>query len=158
MNERKALTPSGRPRIRARREDGTVAPVLSRDPAYIGSILERLAAGDSVRAVADDIGVSHQAVRALMLDEVPAEYREAQRRGLINQVAWATTLLEQADDPIAITRARELCRFTRWDAERRLPHLFGQQSRLTVETGPDLGELLREARRRVIQGTATVVE
>lgn len=150
-------TTSGRPRIRSRRANGQVAPTLPRNPESVGEILNRLAAGDSVRAVADDMGVSHQAIRMLLLSEAPERYREAQQRGLIAQIADATQQLQEADNPIAIARARELCRFSRWDAERRLPHLFGQQSRLTVETGPDLGELLREARKRVAhtyEGTA----
>lgn len=105
------------------------------------------------------MGVTHQAIRMLLLSEAPAEYREAQQRGLIAQIADATAQLEEARDPIAITRARELCRFTRWDAERRLPHLFGQQTKLAHDVAGDLGEMLRAARRRVttIEGSAEVV-
>lgn len=142
-----------RPRIRARRENGQVAPFLPRDPASIGEALKRLAAGDSLRAIADDLGVSHQAVRVLLLDEVPEEYRTYQRQSLIARIVEADQQLEDAATPIAIARARELCRFARWDAERRLPNLFGQQTR--VEFGGmitlDRAERLRCARERLIE-------
>lgn len=65
------------------------------------------------------------------------------------RIAKATRQLEEAETPLAVTRARELCPFTRWDPERLLPHLFGQQTKLVHEAGPDLGEMLREANRRV---------
>lgn len=142
-----------RPRIRARRENGQVAPILSRDPASIGETLRRLAAGDSVRAIADDLGVTHQAVRVLLLDEVPEEYRAHQRQSLIARIVEADRQLEEAATPLAIARARELCRFTRWDAERRLPHLFGQHTRLEL-TGAvtlDRADRLRRAREHVIE-------
>ncbi len=137
-----------RPRIRARRENGQVAPFLSRDPTAIGEALKRLAAGDSVRAIADDLGVTHQAIRVLLLDEVPDEYRVFQRRSLIARIVEADQQLEEAATPIAIVRARELCRFARWDAERRLPHMFGQQTRIEVGVAPDLADALRRARER----------
>lgn len=138
-----------RPRIRARRENGQVAPFLSRDPASIGEALKRLAAGDSVRAIADDLGVSHQAVRVLLLDEVPDEYRVFQRRSLIARIVEADQQLEEATTPIAIARARELCRFARWDAERRLPHMFGQQTRIEIDVSRDLDAALSLARERM---------
>lgn len=98
-------TERGRRRIRARRENGQVAPFLSRDPASIVEALKRLAAGDSDRAIADDLGVSHQAVRVLLLDEVPEEYRTYQRKSLIVRIVEAAQQLEKAATPIAIACA-----------------------------------------------------
>ena len=39
--------------------------------------------------------------------------------------------LDDAENPLDIARAREAARFARWDAERRLPHLFGQKQEVT---------------------------
>jgi hypothetical protein len=144
-------TVSGRPRIRARRENGQVMPTLPRSPEDIGIALGRIAAGDSLHTIGNDLGVSAQAVYAWLLDEVPEEYRDNQRRGMIARIVEATRQLEEAKTPIEIARARELCRFTRWDAERRLPNLFGQRQQITHDIGPDLGDMLREARKRVTQ-------
>ena len=72
-----------------------------------------------------------------------------QRRGVYEQGED----LKQAADPVAIARARELCRFLRWDAERWLPQLFGQKQQIDVRVETiDLGDRLRRARERVIEG------
>ena len=62
-----------------------------------------------------------------MLDEAPEQYRIAQRSALIQRIVEADIGLEDAATPLDIARAREVARFSRWDAERRLPQLFGDK-------------------------------
>ncbi len=105
----------------------------------IAQALTRHAAGESLRQIAPDLGISHVRLRAILLGEVPDEYKAAQADALIERIAEADELLDNAivdDDEgnldhqrssVNIARAREIGKFARWDAERRLPKLFGQQ-------------------------------
>lgn len=124
------------------------------DPSVILARLER---GDSLRDVAADIGVTYEAVRIWLLDDAPDEYRRAQRKGLICRIVEADSALDAADDAVDVARARERAKFARWDAERRLPQLFGprQHVDMTIHS-TDLGDRLRAAKERVIGAGSTV--
>lgn len=98
----------------------------------IASALQRVQDGDSLRQIANDIGISHQGLRKWLLGAVPQQYREAQQIGLISRIVESDQELEDASDSVAIARAREIAKFARWDAERRLPHLFGPKQEVTV--------------------------
>jgi hypothetical protein len=45
-----------------------------------------------------------------------------------------------------------------WRAERELPHLYGVRQQITHDIGPDLGDLLRDARKRVASPQQTIIE
>ena len=110
-----------------------VVPVNER-PRLLRLALERITAGESVRAVSESIGITHRSLRVWMLSAgLEGEYKAAQEQCLIACVADADESLNDADDPISIARAREQCKFARWDAERRLPHLFGAKIETTVK-------------------------
>ena len=117
------------------------------DPA---PFLAMLHAGKSLRDIANELGVSRQAIHAWMLREQGEQYHEAITAALTQRVADADERLDTAGDVIDIARAREQARFSRMDLERRRPGLYGQRTQVTHEVGPDLGELLREARGRVV--------
>lgn len=116
----------------------------------------RIEQGEHLKTIAEDIGVSLQCLSMWLLDDLPAQYAEAQRRGLIARIADADGDLDGAQTPLELARAREKAKFARWDAERRLPKLFGLQTHVTVEITGDLGDRLRRADERVIEGESVV--
>lgn len=120
--------------------------------AAIEQAADRIERGELLQTIATEIGVTIQCLSKWLLDDLPERYHAAQRVGLIARVTQADHNLAVADSPIELSRAREQCRFSRWDAERRLPRLFGQQHHLTVELVGDLGDRLRRARERVTDG------
>lgn len=112
-------------------------------------ILKQIYSGRSLRQIAADIGVSNVGLRAWLLRETGDQYNDAITQALALRVAEADDALDAADDVVSIARAREQARYARMDFERRRPHLYGQRTQVTHEVGPDLGNLLRDARQRV---------
>ena len=96
-------------------------------------ILEQLRAGKSLRAIANDLGVHNTSLRAWLLIEDRAEYQEAVKLSLATRIVEADERLEEAEDMTSIARAREICKFSRWDAERRLSGTFGQRTQVEVQ-------------------------
>lgn len=113
--------------------------------------LPMLHQGFSLSDIAKKVGVSRQAIHAWMLREGGDKYHEAITAALVQRVADADEALQSAGDAVDIARAREMARFARMDLERRRPALYGQRQQITHEVGPDLGDLLRDARKRVSQ-------
>lgn len=147
------------PRNERDEQTGQFKPLLPPEQRLqaIANAAQRIALGEPLKDIAADIGITLQALSLWLLDECPAEYEVAKRRGLIQRIVNADHDLATACNPLEVARAREQCRFARWDAERRLPKLFGQQTHITVEHVGDLAERLRRARERVIEGEATPV-
>lgn len=112
--------------------------------------------GLSLRQIAEQHGVSHIALRKWLLDEVPDQYRAAQKSALIHRIVDADEELDRADNAISIARAREAAKFARWDAERRLPRLFALNApavQINVNLG-DVGERIRELERELLGNAA----
>lgn len=120
--------------------------LATQDPA---TVLAQINAGSSLREIAKQLGVSNVGLRAWLLRESREQYTDAITNALTLRVAEADDELEQADDPVSIARAREQARFARMDLERRRPGLYGQRTQTTIDVGPQLGDLLRDARKRV---------
>lgn len=87
--------------------------------------------GKSLRQIAQHLDVTYEGLRIWMLQEQPANYKAAQELGLISRIVYADKELDEAANSLDIARARETGKFARWDAERRLPHLFGQKQEVT---------------------------
>jgi transcriptional regulator with XRE-family HTH domain len=117
----------------------------------IGEALEVHAHGNSLRAIAEQIGVTHGTVRRWLLSEVPQKYRKAQEAGLIARIVDVDEELEEAATPLSIARAREAARFARWDAERRLPHLFGPKQEVTHTIKPEFTVILKAGEKEIDQ-------
>lgn len=147
------------PRNSADPETGRFLPVIPPEQraAAIERAHKRVENGEFLKDIAADIGVTHQALSLWLLDDLGPQYAVAQRRGLIQRIVNADQGIEDARDPLALARAREAARFARWDAERRLPKLFGQQTHVTVELTGDLGERLRRSRERTVEGEVVAV-
>ena len=85
-----------------------------------------------LRAIGQQLGVSHEQVRIWLLDELGPEYAALQRQALIARIVEADVRLENAPGAVDIARAREIAKFARWDAERRLPQLFGPKPAVAI--------------------------
>ena len=119
----------------------------------------RIEAGETLADIAKDIGVTKQALSLWLLDDIPDQYKAAQRRGLIGKIVECDRALEEAATPLDLARAREQARFARWDAERRLSGLFGQKQEVThnLPAGPVLTINLNAAPQLVQSNTPSNV-
>ena len=102
-------------------------------------ILERIRAGDSLRQIAADVGVSNVGLRAWLLREDREQYADVVTAALTTRVATADDMLETASDAVSIARAREMARFARMDLERRRPHLYGQRPTTAIQVSGEGG-------------------
>lgn len=88
-------------------------------------IIQRVAKGDRLLDISADLGVTPAAISQQLAKD--PEYEAAMAAGLEAKMDQREMELECADDGLKVARARELLSHARWRAERRLPHLYGQQ-------------------------------
>ena len=114
-------------------------------------IYSRIAAGELPTRIADDIGVDKSAI-TLRYGKDP-DYLRAREVGTEVRLDCGEAAIEAAGDNLNVARAREIVQRRReWRASVEFPHRWGQKSQVTLEVGPDLGEVLMRAQRRVIEG------
>lgn len=119
-------------------------------------IVQRYAAGESVRTLAAELKVGRGTLYNWMLAGVGDErYESIVTQVLVRRVAEADEALEDAKEAHEVSKARERARFARMDLERRRPHLYGQRSSVTIDDqrvpvehtiGDDLASLLDAVR------------
>lgn len=130
----------------------------------IAAAVKQYAEGCNLSDIAKQHGVSKQAVRMWLLNEVPDQYKEAQTLGLLQRVTDADEGIDEARrtrDVIVLACAREQARFARMDLERRRPHLYGPKQETTLNVvSPVLNITLAPAPQITsdIQGESTRVE
>lgn len=133
-------------------KNGKVAKAIT----HREEILERVAKGEYLQSIAHSLGLKGKGkVLSDYLANDP-DYILARESGLEARLEARERELECAE-PEYVPRARELLSHARWRAEREAPHRWGQHNRLTVEHSGDLGDRLRRAKERVIDGAAQVV-
>jgi hypothetical protein len=102
--------------------------------SLIAKAAEQYATGElGLRELATQYGVCHRTMRVWMMRELGPEYAHLQEQALLMRIAEADDKLDEAADSVSIARAREQCRYARWDAERRLPMLLGQRPSTAVQ-------------------------
>ena len=116
---------------------GTFTPAslvpIDQRPQLLQNALTRIAQGEPVRHVAESIGITHRSLRIWMLSAgLEDDYKAAQEQCLIANIIEADEALNNAEDAVSVARSNAQCKFARWDAERRLPHLFGAKIETTV--------------------------
>jgi hypothetical protein len=124
----------------AKGANGKYLPLLPPEKRLqaIQDAAKRISNGEFLHDIAKDIGVTKQALSLWLLNECASEYKQAQRTGLISRIVDADSRIEMADNALDLARAREMARFARWDAERRLPSLFGPKQEITHSVAPIL--------------------
>lgn len=104
----------------------------------LDAICARFEAGDSIRKVAQSIGVPSATLLAWCNSpEHSARTREARELGADAMSDEAETVLEGAKDPVAIQRARELASHYRWKAKMLDPGRYGDKVQVDATVRED---------------------
>jgi hypothetical protein len=116
---------------------GDNAPALSGVPALPSSkplaiydgdaapILERLRQGERVKVIAQEHGVSHQAVYAFLLQHCPDEWRAISASRSLSRMETAEHDMDDAEDNVQVSKARESHRMAAWQLERVARGMYG---------------------------------
>lgn len=111
-----------------RRNNGQFLPVLPNDPQSIEKALQDYISGATLKQIADQHGVTRQAIYGWLLGELGGEQHSALvTRALTARIAKGDETLDTADNPLDLQRGREQARNARLDLERRRSSLYGQK-------------------------------
>lgn len=121
----------------------------------VARIIERIANGELVPEIAEDIGCTHAAIVYACNQHDPQQYQAARLTRSEVRLDKAEHGIQVAVDGLSLARARELFNAVRWRAEREHPDRWGQRQTIVHEDLSDLGERLRRARGRTIDATDT---
>ena len=113
-----------------------IAPHIKHE--IIAEAIERMPLGASLVQLAAEAGIQTETLRAWLLGTVPDQYRHLQERGLIARIIDCDGELDNADSMLAVNKADRKAKYARWDAERRLKHLFAHSTELTGAGGAPL--------------------
>lgn len=124
-------------------------------------IIRRYVSGESTTTeLAAEFGVrSKQTIYNWILAGLGDKaYHEQITRALVNRIAEADQMMLDAEDAVAVTKAREFMKFARMDFERRRPALYGAKQfnvtvgEVSVNAGliGDLGEMLNRVAQRTL--------
>lgn len=102
-------------------------------PAPIPDLIQRYLNGESIQTLAQEHRTARQTIYNWMLAETQEQYEQLVTTGLVNRIADADGELDEAATAIDIARAREKCRYSRMDFERRRPKLYGPQAHVQVD-------------------------
>lgn len=89
-------------------------------------ILQRIRDGESARQVAVSLGISHNALYGFLLRNAPEAWMELSAGRCLARLEDAETLLDSAEDQIAVSKARESARLAQWSLERASRKLYGE--------------------------------
>jgi len=94
----------------------------------VQAILDRYQEGEHIPTLAEELGVSFQAVYTHLLRNDPEGWKEQQAsRALAELEKWEVEM-ERASDMFELARAREKLRGAQWKLERVLRRIYGQDS------------------------------
>jgi transposase-like protein len=118
---------------------GQFAPILPRTQDSIKLAITEYKQGASLAQLAQKHGVTKQAIYGWLLADLGGpEHDRLVTEALTARIAKADESLDTADSPLDLARAREQCRWSRMDLERRRPSLYGQKQEVThnLPNGP----------------------
>jgi hypothetical protein len=102
---------------------GRLAPLKDVDPK---DILERYLGEETSTQIAKTYGVTRAALSYFMLKHAEEQWKDAQVTKAMLRKEQAEDLLETADNPLDLARARELLKAAQWDLERVCRRIYGQ--------------------------------
>lgn len=151
-----------KPRLAAKALTVAKSPLKDMTPErrleIANSVLERYMHGAQIAEIAKEYQTSDVTIYALLLREHEQDWADVQRARALARLESGMKSLEDAPDALSLGRARELVKSAQWELERLLDRLYGQKSHVTIESVGDLGDRLRRARERTIDGNATLVD
>lgn len=106
----------------------TLPALTSSHPTAV--LAQRWVNGELIATMAAEHGVTPQAIYAriqkwAMSSQGDVDYAALKEAVQVNKIIESDEELKNARDQVEIARARERCKFARWDAERRCPKTFG---------------------------------
>jgi hypothetical protein len=142
-----------RQEVKSTRGHAGGAPIaLEKRQAILESAKVQILEGRQIHEIAKQHCIAPRTLQ-YWLSSLGDEYEELRKAWLDGMLMDAGELLEGADDPLRLARARELWRRATWYAERRDRARYGEQRDFNVNVNLDLGDRLRRARERVIEST-----
>lgn len=121
-------------------------------------LVARFLAGETIRKMAKQYGVSRIAMYQFLLRNVPEEWVEAQRARAYAVKEDGEDRIEKAKNPLQLQKGKEQASGGRWDLERLWRKVYGRDNPEINININDLGDRLRRARERVINVNAQVIE
>jgi hypothetical protein len=132
-----------------RREEQAIGGVQALSEVSPQAVIERYIAGEKIRKMATQYGVSDIALYAFLLRHVPEEWINAQRARAFAMKERGEDELERPTDPLYLSASREKIRAGQWDLERVMRKHYGRdEQNININFG-DLGDRLRRARERI---------
>jgi len=129
----------GRKPSSPRRNNGSFLAKLSNNPDDILAALRTYQSGATLQQIADQHGVTKQAVYGWLLGELGGEqHTMLVTQALTSRIANADCMLETANNALDLARGREMARNARMDLERRRSSLYGQKQEITHNVQPIL--------------------
>ena len=104
---------------------GQLNPLKDVDPK---DVLERYLAEETSVEIAKSYGVTKAALSYFMLKHAEEEWKNAQVTKALIRKEKAEELMESADNPLDLARARELLKAAQWDLERVCRRIYGQDA------------------------------
>ena len=130
-------------------KQGQLAPLQSLDPK---AILERYLGGETSVEIAKSLGVTKQALSFWLLTKAEDDWRASQLVKAIDRKDRADQMLETADNPLDLTRAREMLRSAQWDLERVCRRVYGQDVSQSLANAVQINiNLRRESATNAVQ-------
>lgn len=110
-------------------------------------IIARYEEGESVYAIAEELGLTNAALYKLMLHYAADEWKEAASAKALANLEDAELRMETAPDALEVTRAREQIKSAQWKLERLLARYFGQQqqaqqAQVVINIAPIRGQVI----------------
>lgn len=136
-------------------QQGQLAPLSKLNPK---DILELYLAGQTSPEIAKGLGVTPQALSYWLLSKAEDDWRAAQLVKAITRKDKADELLERADNPLDLTRAREMLRSAQWDLERVCRRIYGQDQPTGVGNAVQININLRRGAGKPAQDDTQVID
>lgn len=137
-------------------ETGRCLQIIPKD-LLPSTVIDRYLADERTADIAASYGIKRSRLNQWLLEHAEEDWRKAQVSRAVTAMENAKDALEVASDPLMLARAREQLRAAQWELERLFNRLFGQKQEVTINDNTDLGERLRRARERLIEGVSSTV-
>lgn len=114
--------------------------VLGRIPASdLPAIAERYRAGESLKVISEEYGVTYQGLRLRLEKWALAglgdtDHQQLVTEYLVDNAIEAKEKMVSSPDMLSLARAREETKYWLWMLERRRPKLYGQKTEHSTDT------------------------
>jgi predicted DNA-binding protein YlxM (UPF0122 family) len=114
------------------------------------TILTRYLTDESTQSIADDYGVTRQALSAHLIKHAEEDWKDVQMARALARKDKAEEAMDSAEDALQLAKAREMLKSAQWDLERVCKRIYGidrGEFNINFNLG-DLGDRLRRAKER----------